>query len=699
MKPKKLNLAMATALALGMGAANADISVSGHIKNETAVFVDGGQTIGEAEHQFDNKAHHNDVLKFENSARLFVNGDLGESSSWHLDLNLIYDTEGIESEYKGHQWNTQNDWLKEAYIDTRWGDTDLRIGKQQVVWGTADGIKLLDIINPTDFREFNQNTFEDSRVPVWMLNVDHPIGETGSLQFIAAESQPNKIPGLDKDGDRGHPFTVQGVDTITGQVNGILSIGPALARVATTFADLSDDTAAGLTGYTDATVAGFVGNTGSGAGFNAFCVGDGYVGASAQCLNGYANYASATRAATAVNKNLFKTNLTTVSGTATANTVFNPSNPQSAFEYMPNATFATFSVFAGNVNNSTAGTSPTMVARYKQDHDNDDGNFGVRFKDSTESGINYSVNYLYHYDNNPYVELSYHDAVTGEQLQTELRQGNGGVLAGTVVTRDQVPNAFNGTSNHVSVMLKNGAGQYYGAFDPAAALSTATSATHSSNGVEMRLTEKMKRIHSLGGSFDMAIDRFDLPVVLRGEFLYDADTMQPVVDKRLIGIGDLEGGLTNEEQDFFKYVIGVDVTVLTNMLISTQFIQFRNLDYEDTQRTCTTESGLTYDCSKYTGDAPTLHMTNGLNKAEENKEFVSLFFTKPFGSEQQGRWGNITIFEDTGGYWNRFDVEYGLTDKWVLSGEWNAYWGDDDSWFGQLENSSNLQVGVKYIFD
>ena len=66
---------------------------------------------------------------------------------------------------------------------------------------------------------------------------------------------------------------------------------------------------------------------------------------------------------------------------------------------------------------------------------------------------------------------------------------------------------------------------------------------------------------------------------------------------------------------------------------------------------------------------------------------------------QQGRWGNITIFEDTGGYWNRFDVEYGLTDNWVVSGELNSYWGDEDSWFGQLEETSNIQVGVKYIFD
>ena len=92
-------------------------------------------------------------------------------------------------------------------------------------------------------------------------------------------------------------------------------------------------------------------------------------------------------------------------------------------------------------------------------------------------------------------------------------------------------------------------------------------------------------------------------------------------------------------------------------------------------------------------------MANQLQQAEENKEFISLFLTKPFGSEQQGRWQNLTIFEDEGGYWNRFDVEYAFTDQWVGSAELNTYWGDEDSWFGQLEETSNIQVGVKYIFE
>ena len=46
------------------------------------------------------------------------------------------------------------------------------------------GIKLLDIVNPTDWREFTQNTMEDSRVPVWMAKAEMDIGETGNLQFL-----------------------------------------------------------------------------------------------------------------------------------------------------------------------------------------------------------------------------------------------------------------------------------------------------------------------------------------------------------------------------------------------------------------------------------------------------------------------------------------------------------------------------------
>ena len=44
-----------------------------------------------------------DVLKFENSARMFLTGPLGEETSWTADLQLIYESTGnLDRNYKGH---------------------------------------------------------------------------------------------------------------------------------------------------------------------------------------------------------------------------------------------------------------------------------------------------------------------------------------------------------------------------------------------------------------------------------------------------------------------------------------------------------------------------------------------------------------------------------------------------------------------
>ena len=92
-----------------------------------------------------------------------------------------------------------------------------------------------------------------------------------------------------------------------------------------------------------------------------------------------------------------------------------------------------------------------------------------------------------------------------------------------------------------------------------------------------------------------------------------------------------------------------------------------------------------------------MNVTNGLKKGYKNKEYYSLFLSKPFGANQLGRWNNIIIYEEGGGYWNRLDAEYSLSDQLIVSGEINMYFGDDETLFGQFENSSNVQFGIKYI--
>lgn len=76
--------------------------------------------------------------------------------------------------------------LFEGYVEFDVGESHWILGKQQVVWGEADGIKLLDIINPQDLREINLDNFEDSRIPTWMINTEFylPIFEESSLQVV-----------------------------------------------------------------------------------------------------------------------------------------------------------------------------------------------------------------------------------------------------------------------------------------------------------------------------------------------------------------------------------------------------------------------------------------------------------------------------------------------------------------------------------
>jgi len=686
-------------------AAQAEITVKGSVANRTSVYVQSGQTIGQAETMLDRSDHSaGDIGMFENGLRLYVDGDLLPDLTWHLDLQGIYDSEGVNNDWRGPKEYTQYEILREAYLDYKLAGWGLRLGKQQVVWGTADGIKLLDVINPTDYRHFVQDSMEDSRIPVWMANLERNLGDAGSVQFIASQAKPNVIPGLDAQGDSGQPFVMQGVDAITGQVNGFLNLVPALGATAQSFTNAAIGGAFtggvmnpyGLLPFAGLTVDGFASNY-----WDTTTPGQINPGTPATGTPGAILLNSITQNGLQPgdpNGNNNVTRLLNIHGTSPGDVVWNVGQPTATFDHMPNATFATFNTFSSDLM-----TGGSAKSRFVKDlPETDQLNYGFRYKNKTAGGFNFSLNYLYQYDPNPYIDLSWHDAKTGEELQVQRAQGMlfaPGIIVPDLQTNlspDQVPTSALNPLANPSILLRNAQGQYYGAVDPTFGQMPGA---HNTNPVELRFTEKLERIHNLGASFDYALDTKALgPIVLRGEFLYQKDVMQPVIDKRLLGIGDLSNGLVMQKGDMFKYVLGADITVLTNMMASLQFIQFINLDYVDQGHTCTTQSGQAFDCSRYTGDMPVLNITNSLQRAEEYKEFYSLFFSKPFGAGQKHRWNNLTMFEEGGGWWNRFDVEYSVTDNFIVSGAWNQYWGEYDTQFGQMKESSSLGIGLKYIF-
>jgi len=73
--------------------------------------------------------------------------------------------------------------LRDFYWDGAFGELNVRLGKQQIVWGALDGIKLLDLVNPQSFQDFILRDFADSRISMWsaLLVVPLPRGE---LEFV-----------------------------------------------------------------------------------------------------------------------------------------------------------------------------------------------------------------------------------------------------------------------------------------------------------------------------------------------------------------------------------------------------------------------------------------------------------------------------------------------------------------------------------
>jgi len=754
-----LNKSLIISATLVSSLAFGQAELSGKITHESAKFTESGTSQGAS------TSHGTDAFKKETSLRLYVDGEIDslKNGAYHLELQGFTDGEAIDSFDSGEAY-TQRDPLREAYIDATFGDNDeimTRTGKQQVVWGKADGMKLLDIVNPTDYSEMAQNQMEDSRIPVFMMNVEKVLEDGGTLQVVVSQPRENYFPGLNRDistaqrsngavtgrlayttststadatnanlfsaynsdtvtysHDNGQPFVLKGVDTITGEKNGFLNIVPDVGTVAALFgrafniqgsttegglsSSLHGNSQKGFTvgGFNNTTklasfslsfrtsTQSYVDNTNSNglvnvSGTNISSIGYGfentnlgltafwrvndssgtYVDATAsegtsQAAAG-AYYDGATTLggfAAKFNTNLNKDVDNTAFGVPTAAV-------DSVFEIMDRTSFTTFDTFVN------------ATSEYKYDMPSDtDVNLGLRLNNTTKDGLNYSMVYSYNYDQNPVINVGWVNS-SGNSVNV-ARSG----------TAYATQTDGKGYTDYLTATGYGGkAGDY----------------------LTLRFTETLKRAHNIGGAFDYAFETDTLgPVVLRAEGLYQRDVYSPVIDRGKIAIGDLAGGLKMIPGDKFKYVLGLDMTALTNMMISTQFIQERNLDYVDNNvdfdgSACsTTRTGNMHaeNCGVYTADFASMHLTNGMKKALKNKEYYSLFLSKPFGSSDQHRFNNIYMIEEGGGRWNRLDAEFTITDDVVATGEWNRYWGDDDTQFGQLKDSSNVQLGVKYSF-
>jgi len=128
------------------------------------------------EYKFENK------FKFKTNAKAYY--------------DAIYDLRGSEK-YSSNELDELRSEaeLFDAYIDGSLSDNlDIKLGRQVVVWGRSDTIRVTDVLNPLDNRRPAMVDIEDLRLPVTMAKFDYFVGDWRITPIAILEQRFSKNP-------------------------------------------------------------------------------------------------------------------------------------------------------------------------------------------------------------------------------------------------------------------------------------------------------------------------------------------------------------------------------------------------------------------------------------------------------------------------------------------------------------------------
>ena len=100
---------------------------------------------------------------------------------------------------------TLDDYEHEAELGEAWLQgsplprLDLKIGRQIVVWGKSDNIRVTDVLNPMDRREPGMTDIEDLRLPITMSRLDYSFDHWTVTGIVAHEVRFDKLPAYGSD--------------------------------------------------------------------------------------------------------------------------------------------------------------------------------------------------------------------------------------------------------------------------------------------------------------------------------------------------------------------------------------------------------------------------------------------------------------------------------------------------------------------
>ncbi|MAZ66758.1 MAG: hypothetical protein CMF25_06575 [Kangiellaceae bacterium] len=96
-------------------------------------------------------------------------------------------------------------WVDDAYL--RWfaGSVDLSLGYQKVVWGQADDLRVVDVVNPLDLKDFVLFDIDDYRMSLPMLRAETSFGNWSLDGMWILDAKANELPASGSEFDLGLP--------------------------------------------------------------------------------------------------------------------------------------------------------------------------------------------------------------------------------------------------------------------------------------------------------------------------------------------------------------------------------------------------------------------------------------------------------------------------------------------------------------
>jgi len=155
-----------SALALMPAVADDGVAANGYVRSKVGALIDGG-----------------DYFVAENALDLRLSYTLGDASLYANPV--LYEQDGAVLPVD----------LREAYIDLRGDVLDVRVGKQQIIWGKGDGVFITDIVSPKDLSRFLIPDFEELRLAVTGARFNLHTGTQGLDMVWLPWFTPSVTPG------------------------------------------------------------------------------------------------------------------------------------------------------------------------------------------------------------------------------------------------------------------------------------------------------------------------------------------------------------------------------------------------------------------------------------------------------------------------------------------------------------------------